>query len=76
MRKNHRLPREQAAATGDDVPGPINDGLNLDQDVEGHGIRTRGEFAPRLPGTGGDFRRPTGSGELVGEDDGEGHRRP
>ena len=71
MKKLSRLPREEAA--GDGLPeGAVPEGAGpTDQDVEGH-VNPGGEgLAQRLPGTGGDFRRPSGGGELT--DDVEGH---
>ena len=68
MDKTKKLPREMAI-----------DGLPAD-DVEGHGRLTGNgedigpeELGQRLPGTGGDFRRPSGGGELTDDDDVEGH---
>jgi hypothetical protein len=75
MKKINRLPREQVSGGPDDVVNRnTDDGLNVTGDVEGHGRHSGDEFAPRLPGTGGDFRRPSGGGEIEGEDDVEGHR--
>jgi hypothetical protein len=75
MKKINRLPREQVAGGSDDVI-TSDDGLNVTGDVEGHRARSGPDFAPRLPGTGGDFRRPSGGGEVDGTDsDVEGHRR-
>ncbi|MDQ3128446.1 MAG: hypothetical protein M3Q66_08350 [Chloroflexota bacterium] len=75
MKKFNRLPREQATGAPDDViDRNTDDGLNHDgNDVEAHRTRSGEDFAPRLPGTGGDFRRPSGGGEVDG-DDVEGHR--
>lgn len=70
MKKPNRLPREQVV-DGPDGAVTGNDGLNVTSDVEGHAVPR--EFAPRLPGTGGDFRRPSGGGEIDAEDDVEGH---
>ena len=69
MDKFKKLPREQAA---DGLPADQVDGLPGTDDVEGH---TAGpdELGTRLPGTGGDFRRPSGGGELT--DDVEGHNQ-
>jgi hypothetical protein len=76
MKKINRLPREQATGGPDDVVyRNTDDGLNVTGDVEGHARLTDDEFAPRLPGTGGDFRRPSGGGEIAGEDDVEGDRQ-
>ncbi|HEV7810187.1 MAG TPA: hypothetical protein VGO64_06295 [Candidatus Limnocylindrales bacterium] len=72
MGKLNRLPREEATSetpSATDVP----DG-STDTDVEGHRAPSGDRVAPRLPGTGGDFRRPSGGGELTDEDDVEGHR--
>lgn len=76
MKKFNRLPREQVTgAPADVVDRNSDDGLNHDAgDVEAHRLATGGGFAPRLPGTGGDFRRPSGGGEVDGGDDVEGHR--
>ena len=70
MKKLNRLPREQLV-DGPDGAVTRDDGLNATSDVEGHAVPR--EFAPRLPGTGGDFRRPSGGGEVDGDDDVEGH---
>jgi hypothetical protein len=69
MKKFSRLPHEQVT-DGDSGVGPEHDGLPVDGDVEGHGIKSpRGEFLPGLPGTGGDELR-----KVIGEDDDvEGH---
>jgi hypothetical protein len=77
MRKISRLPREEA--TNDDglnVTGSLPAGSGpTDTDVEGHRAgHGEGEFAPRLPRTGGDLRLPSGGGEAT-EDDVEGHAR-
>ena len=62
------------------LPKEMVDGLPASDDVEGHyrapnlpGGEKAGpdELGTRLPGTGGDFRRPSGGGELI--DDTEGH---
>ena len=77
MKKLNRLPREEVVGGPDDVAHRNDDGLNVDGDVEGHRARSGDRFAPRLPGTGGDFRRPSGGGEVVGEEsDVEGHVGP
>jgi hypothetical protein len=66
MDKIKKLPKEMAV-----------DGLPGTDDVEGHVRPTEGEpggpeeLGTRLPGTGGDFRRPSGGGELI--DDTAGH---
>jgi hypothetical protein len=74
MKKINRLPRESATGTPE---APNHDGLPVTGDVEGHRARSApGDFAPRLPGTGGDFRRPTGSGENDPGEDVEGHVAP
>jgi len=76
VKKFNRLPREQATGGPDDVVN-TEDGLNVTGDVEGHRARSGDGFAPRLPGTGGDFRRPSGGGEVDGDsDDVEGHGAP
>jgi hypothetical protein len=72
MKKINRLPREQVV-DGDGVDRNTDDGLNLGHDVEGHRSPGDDGFAPRLPGTGGDFRRPSGGGEIDAGDDVEGH---
>ena len=65
MDKMKKLPREMAV-----------DGLPAD-DVEAHARLTGDDqtgpedLGQRLPGTGGDFRRPSGGGELT--DDVQGH---
>ena len=72
MKKTNRLPREEADG-GDGLPAtsfPEGSGPT-DQDVEGHVTPTGEGFTQRIPGTGGDFRRPSGGGELT--DDVEGH---
>lgn len=67
----NRLPREEA--TGDRLPADaFPDGDLGDADVEGHGQPGSERLGQRLPGTGGDFRRPSGGGELT-DDDVEGH---
>jgi len=69
MKKTNRLPREEAQSR-DGLPPDMGP---TDQDVEGH-VRlpgSGGEFMPRLPGTGGDVRRPSGGGEAT-DDDAEG----
>ena len=73
MKNMKRLPREQASG-GDGLPqSGLPEGSGpTDQDVEGH-VTPPGEgLGPRMPGTGGDFRRPSGGGELT-DDDTEGH---
>lgn len=77
MKKFNRLPREQASGAPDGVVHlTTDDGLNHDgSDVEAHRARSGPNVAPRLPGTGGDFRRPSGGGEVDGDGhDVEGHR--
>jgi hypothetical protein len=75
MDKFKKLPREQAA---DGLPADPVDGLPGTVDVEGHsqddegGIPGPEQLGTRLPGTGGDYRRPSGGGELT--DDTEGHQ--
>ena len=74
MKKINRLPREQVVGGPNDLGPNTDDGLNVTGDVEGHANVTGDDFAPRLPGTGGDFRRPSGGGEVDGtESDVEGH---
>jgi hypothetical protein len=70
MKKTNRLPREQV--DGIDDARTTDDGLTGGSDVEGHVVGDT-DFAPRLPGTGGDFRRPSGGGEVVDGSDVEGH---
>ena len=65
MKKLTKLPREEN--TGDGLP---NEAHAVD-DVEGHAKNAPDELGPRLPGTGGDYRRPTSGGEVT--DDVEGH---
>jgi hypothetical protein len=76
MKKFNRLPREEAAGGPADVRARnVEDGATgVDGDVEGH--RVPPGLTPQFPGTGGDFRRPSGGGELTEEDDVEGHRVP
>ncbi len=66
MKKATRLPHEEASDQ--------TDGLPADTDVEAHEMKpVPPDFAPRLPGTGGDeFRRPRGGGE-IDDSDVEGH---
>jgi hypothetical protein len=74
MKKMNRLPHEERTS-GDSLPGDglPADFLPTDPDVEGHGASpTPDGLGTQLPGTGGDFRRPSGGGELT-EDDVEGH---
>jgi hypothetical protein len=79
MDKFKKLPREEAT---DGLPADQADGLPGTDDVETHQLRGGwgetgddqpgpDELGTRLPGTGGDFRRPSGGGELT--DDVEGH---
>jgi hypothetical protein len=75
MRKMNRLPHEEASqddGLGSNEAFPAGSGPT-DSDVEGHRAGEGERFAPRLPGTGGDFRRPTSGGEAT-DDDVEGHR--
>jgi hypothetical protein len=78
MKKLNRLPREEVTGTTDEGIGPEHDAR---PDVEGHRVRPISDFGPGRPGTGGDgvtpgmpgggeYRRPTGGGEI---DDVEGH---
>lgn len=62
-----KFPRE--GATGEDE-------LARRDDVEGHGPRRVDEFNRTGPGTGGDAipRRPSSGGELIDDNDVEGHR--
>jgi hypothetical protein len=63
-----KLPRE--GARGDD-------GLPVQEpDTEGHRVLRNNEFNRTGPGTGGDAfpRRPSSGGELIDENDVEGHR--
>ena len=72
MDKIRRIPHEGIQPTDSE------DGLNVagtDKDTEGHARNAPGEGVTHLPGTGGDFdpaRRP-GKGELIDENDVEGH---
>ncbi len=68
MGKASRLPHE---GLGNDDGLPV-DGLPAADDVEGHRQSNAEDLGPRLPGTGGDLRRPSGGGE-VSDDDVEGH---
>ena len=73
MKKLSRMPHEQVIADGDGGFGPEHDGLPVESDVEGHRAGNPDTFLPGTPGTGGDnLRRPSGGGELDG-DDVEGH---
>ena len=74
MKKISRLPHEQAAGVDDGLQD-VDRAPSVDGDVEGHRVG-REPFAPRLPGTGGDFRRPSGGGEATDEQDVEGHGVP
>ena len=74
MKKLNRLPREQVVDAPDGAQVTGDDGLNVTSDVEGH--RAANRLAPGLPGTGGDFRRPSCGGEIEAVDDVEGHRVP
>jgi len=71
MKKMSRLPHEEKNV--DD--GLSADFLPTDSDVEGHGAAPGSEkLGTQLPGTGGDFRMPSGGGELTADDDDvEGH---
>jgi hypothetical protein len=76
MKKISRLPHEERT-TGDSLPtdGLPADFQPTDSDVEGHLSRTSpDQLGSQLPGTGGDFRRPSDGGELS-ENDVEGHDR-
>jgi hypothetical protein len=73
MRKMNRLPHEEATQDGLGTNDALPAGTGpTDTDVEGHRAPEGDGFAPRLPGTGGDFRRPTSGGEAT-DDDVEGH---
>ena len=67
MKKMNRLPHEQASGDGRRrAHCPEQRRVPTDQDVEGH-VDPGGEGScQRLPGTGGDFRRPSGGGEVDG----------
>jgi len=67
MKKLTKLPREEN--TGDGLPNEVK----AVDDVEGHVKNAPDDLNPRLPGTGGDYRRPTSGGEIT--DDVEGHRQ-
>jgi hypothetical protein len=73
MQKTKRLPHEQRNV-GDGLPADgLTEGfLPTDSDVEGHNVPSGEGLGTQLPGTGGDFRKPSGGGELT-EDDVEGH---
>ena len=71
MKKISRLPREQAAGVDDGLQD-VDQAPGVDGDVEGHRSPS-GDRLNRLPGTGGDFRRPSGGGEIDAEDDVKGH---
>ena len=76
MDKTKRLPREQGnVADGLPADGDPAAFLPTDSDVEGHNVPSGEGLGPQLPGTGGDFRRPSGGGELT-DDDVEGHVMP
>jgi hypothetical protein len=72
MKKMNRLPHEEKN---------VDDGLSAgflptDSDVEGHVVNEAPDkLGTQLPGTGGDFRTPSGGGELT-DDDVEGHMLP
>jgi hypothetical protein len=72
MGKLNRLPREEATSESPSA-SDLTDTSPTDSDVEGHRAPSGERMAPRLPGTGGDYRRPSGGGELTDEDDVEGH---
>ena len=73
MDKIRRIPHEgnqpQEAGDGLDVTG-------ADTDTEGHRVPSGDGALNRGPGTGGDAfpRRPSAGGELIDENDVEGHR--
>jgi len=73
MRKMNKLPREE----NDKLPVE-GEGVRVnatDDDVQAHRAGAApDEVGTRLPGTGGDYRRPTSGGELT-EDDVEGHHK-
>jgi len=69
MKKMSRLPHEEKNVD-DGLAAPF---LPTDSDVEGHVVSEPPEkLGTQLPGTGGDFRMPSGGGELT-DDDVEGH---
>jgi hypothetical protein len=71
MKKMSRLPHEEK-----NVEDGLDGFLPTDSDVEGHrAAPTAEKLGTQLPGTGGDFRMPSGGGELT-EDDVEGHSMP
>ena len=70
MKKVNRLPREESFGDGLEVDGMP---MPTDTDVEGHRGGQPDAAMQRLPGTGGDFRRPTTGGEATDGDDVEGH---
>lgn len=72
MKKMNRLPHEEKV-DGLPADGLPDEFMPTDPDVEGHSASgAPDELGTRLPGTGGDFRRPSGGGELT-DDDVEGH---
>ncbi len=73
MRKLTKTPHEQniedkLPVNGEGVRSPSA----VDDDVQAHQAGAGDGVGTRLPGTGGDYRRPSGGGELT-EDDVEGH---
>ena len=76
MDKIKRLPREERNV-GDGLPvdGGTGEFVPTDSDVEGHQVPSGERLGTQLPGTGGDFRRPSGGGEVT-DDDVEGHVMP
>ena len=72
MKKLTKLPREENTADGLPADGEGISMRVMDGDVEGHVKNAPDELGNRLPGTGGDYRRPTSGGEIT--DDVEGHR--
>jgi hypothetical protein len=70
MDKIRRIPHEGVK------PADTEDGLEAtDTDTEGHRRKSGDGVINRGPGTGGDAfpRRPSGGGELIDENDVEGH---
>jgi hypothetical protein len=73
MDKIRRIPHEG------NQPQDADDGLNVtESDTEAHRQKSGDSLLNRGPGTGGDAmpRRPSGGGELIDENDVEGHGQP
>ena len=76
VKKMNRLPHEEKTADGLPVEGEgVRSPNAQDDDVQAHSAETGPEgVGTKLPGTGGDYRRPSGGGEVT-DDDVEGHVR-